>query len=351
MINRWCFQVREMGLASLKFLCSVVFFALLLAYSTASSAQSVRPPDNAVNTVGNENYGPANTLGQNSQSDYWRAIRRGEDGILMQSRGEEWRLLRTDYILKYSGWTLLAVLGVIALFFVIRGRIRIKSGRSGKVVPRFTLSERVVHWFTASNFILLAISGLILLLGKPLLIPLIGKDANGLIASAALQGHNLFGPLFAVALVLLFFTFVRGNMLQLVDFKWMLKGGGFLGGHVSSHRYNFGEKTWFWLVTLVGLLLAVTGIAMLVPWAMPELVYLQGATVLHGIGGVALIAFAIGHVYIGTIGMEGALEGMTRGTVDENWAREHHDLWHEEHLAASTEDATAAEAQAAHGKV
>jgi formate dehydrogenase subunit gamma len=157
--------------------------------------------------------------------------------------------------------------------------------------------------------------------------------------------------LFAVALTMLFFTFVRGNFFQFVDIKWMLKGGGFFGGHVSSHRYNFGEKTWFWLATLVGLVMAISGVMLLIPWAMPDLYYLQVATVLHAIGGVLLVAAALGHIYIGTIGMEGALEGMTRGTVDENWALEHHDLWHEAHIADSTTDISAAEARAAQGEV
>ena len=66
---------------------------------------------------------------------------------------------------------------------------------------------------------------------------------------------------------------------------------------------------------------------------------------------IAFIAFGIGHMYIGTIGMEGALEGMTRGVVDENWAKEHHDLWYEQHAAEATDDSVSAEVQAAAGNV
>ena len=35
----------------------------------------------------------------------------------------------------------------------------------------------------------------------------------------------------------------------------------------------------------------------------------------------------LAHIYIGTIGMEGAFEAMGNGTVDVNWAKEQHSLW------------------------
>ncbi len=344
----------------MRLLACALLALLLLAWAQPAAAQNVRPPGNAVNIYTPENAGPQNTLGQSSQSDYWRALRQGKSGLatsgkgggrLIRSDGEEWRFIRNEYILKYSAPVLLGVIVLLALFFIIRGKIRIKSGRSGKVIPRFSLSERVVHWFMACVFVLLGLSGLIIMLGKPLLIPLIGRDAFAIIASAAMQGHNLFGPLFALALIMLFFSFMRGNFFQLVDIKWILKGGGFFGGHVSSHRYNFGEKTWFWVAVLVGLVMSVSGFMLLFPWAIPDLFFLQAASVLHAIGAVILIAFALGHIYIGTIGMEGALEGMTRGTVDENWAREHHDLWHEVHTQHTTDDTVSAEARAARGEV
>ncbi len=334
---------------------AIIVLLMMVFLALPASAQNVRPPGNAVISETPQG-GTANTLGLNSQSEFWRALRQGEGGLatsgasggpLIQSQGEQWRLIRIGYLIKYSGWVLVAVIGLIALFFLVRGRIKIKSGRSGRVIARFSLSERVVHWFTACVFIVLAISGLVLLIGKPVLMPLIGKNAFGIIASASMQGHNLIGPLYIVAVVLMFFTFMRGNMLQLVDFKWLLKGGGFFGGHVSSHRYNFGEKSWFWLATMVGLLMSVTGAVLLLPGLLPELFYLQAASVLHAVGAVLLIAFALGHIYIGTLGIEGALESMTRGTVDENWAREHHDLWYQDQVDNAVSDTVAAETHTA----
>jgi len=351
--------------------------ALMLAFAPAGpvGAQStVRPPaDSTTNILPPGPDMQGGVLGNRSDGEVWHDIRKGAtgdtqdlragSGVLIQSQGEDWRLLRLTWIMPY-GWKLLAaIVAVLAVFFVVRGRIKISEGRSGKVMPRFSLVERVVHWFVASLFILLGVSGLIILFGRPFLLPLIGPAAFGALASAALQGHNLFGPIFIVSIAALFFTFARGNGYRWVDLKWALKGGGLLGGHASSGRYNFGEKTWFWWACLCGLALSLSGLLLLFPDHLPgmlqtaaadtppERTLMQYATLVHGIAALAFISFGLGHIYLGTIGMEGALEGMTKGTVDENWAKVHHDLWYEEHLAEASTDSTRAEVRAAAGDV
>ncbi|MFC2969182.1 formate dehydrogenase subunit gamma [Acidimangrovimonas pyrenivorans] len=339
-----------------------------------SSSKSVRPPANATTNVlppGPDMIG--GVLGNRSDGEIWHDIRLGATGStqadgpsagnMIQSQGEVWRLLRTERLLPWGARLLLAILVLLVIFRLVRGRIKLKGGRTGRVIPRFSLVERVVHWFMAVLFVLLGVTGLIILFGRPLLIPLIGPEAFAALASASMQGHNLFGPLFILAILALFFTFLRGNFFQLVDLKWLLKGGGFLGGHVSSHRYNFGEKTWFWWATACGIALSLSGLVMLFPDHLPGMLQqaaaqvpperplLQLATLVHAIAALAFIAFGLGHMYIGTLGMEGALEGMTRGTVDETWAKEHHDLWYEAHMAEASTDQSAAEVKAAAGEV
>jgi formate dehydrogenase subunit gamma len=65
----------------------------------------------------------------------------------------------------------------------------------------------------------------------------------------------------------------------------------------------------------------------------------QLAQVVHSVVGVLYIAAMLVHVYMGTIGMEGAFEGMANGEVDVNWAKSHHSLWYEEEMAHTTKDA------------
>ncbi len=337
----------------------VLFVALAILCTLPASNVSAeqlpgRPPGPSVT-------GPGNALGNNSSSEIWRQIRRGfggtvslpgkEQGVLIQSEGELWRAWRNGVISAYGGWILAGIVAVIALYFVIRGRIRIQGGRTGNIIPRFSMVQRVAHWFAAILWILLGVSGLILLFGKYVLLPILGPSLFAAVASASMHGHNLFGPLFIPALLGLFVYFLRGNGFRKVDLEWAIKGGGFLGGHASSYKYNFGEKSWFWWAIILGLVLCITGMALLFPWAMPGRDVLQIASLLHAGAAILFIAFGIGHIYLGTAGMEGALEGMTRGVVDENWAKEHHDLWYEEHKSAATTDQSRAEVEAAAGNV
>jgi formate dehydrogenase subunit gamma len=63
---------------------------------------------------------------------------------------------------------------------------------------------------------------------------------------------------------------------------------------------------------------------------------MQAAEVVHGIVAMLFIAAMIAHIYIGTIGMEGAFEAMGTGTIDINWAKEHHNLWLDEEKARTS---------------
>ncbi len=360
-------------------LLALLLGMLVIAPPVLAQNPNVRPPAGAVQNVvpdasehsnvrrpgggpSQDVVDPTKSMGGVYDTDMWKKVRDGLSGKvtihdalagqLVQSEGETWRNLRNGPLSTYGSWTLLGILGAITLFFLVRGRIRVEGGRTGRVIPRFSLTERIVHWFTAGLWLILAVTGLIILFGRYLLPPLFGADAFSAIASASLQGHNLLGPLFVFASVLLFFTFIRGNFFQLVDIKWLLKGGGFFGGHASSYRYNFGEKTWFWWAVFAGLALGGSGFVMLFPeWVDGNRTYLQIANLVHGVVAIGFIAFGFGHIYIATIGMEGALEGMTKGTVDENWAKEHHDLWYEQHKNEATVDRTSAEAKAALGQV
>lgn len=326
--------------------------ALELASASPAAAQSglQAPLEEASPESGNV---PGQSLGNISDADMWRAVRRGaqgkvsiadkQAGILIQDAGEEWRATRNGPVSTYGSWFLFGVAGLAALYFIIRGRIRINHGRSGHKLIRFSLNQRIVHWFAAALFVLLALSGLILLYGKHVLIPLVGPAAFGAIASAAMQGHNLFGPLFIFSIIALFFSFVKDNGYVLVDLGWFARLGGFFGGHAHAAHYNGGEKTWFWSAVILGLILSGSGLVLDFPNLVGDVRQgLQLANLVHAVAALLFIGFGLGHIYLGTIGMEGALESMTRGEVDENWAKEHHDLWYEEmtgKAAVSTGDA------------
>lgn len=251
-----------------------------------------------------------------------------DSGELINSLGDQWRRFRMRLLMPYGGYALGGMVLFVALFYFIRGRVPIHAGASNKVLFRYSVYERMIHWFIASIFLFQAITGLVLLFGRPYLIPVIGHEAFSLLASASKEGHNLFGPLFLLALALIFVRFVRRNIYQRGDLTWLLRGGGVIGkNHVPSNFFNMGEKSMFWLLVFVGGILVVSGFILIFPMFGQGRALMGLSHAAHGITAMLMTAVVIGHIYIGTIGMEGALEGMKTGYCDLNWAREHHDWW------------------------
>ena len=254
-----------------------------------------------------------------------------EGTVLLQRGGNTWRLLRNGPIATVSGWLLLATPLLILGFFFAVGPDRSRQD-AGVRIERFTRWQRWVHWSTAISFTALAITGLLLMFGKFLFMPWMGRDAFAWLAALSKWIHNFVGPLFIVCSVIMFFTFVRDNIWARWDWNWIKHLGGLISHkHVPAGYFNAGEKIWFWgAVVLLGLLMSVTGLMLdFVNFGQTRYL-LQIADYLH-IGGATLYIFgSMGHIYLGTIGTPGAYEAMRHGTVDANWARAHHEIWYEE---------------------
>jgi formate dehydrogenase subunit gamma len=251
--------------------------------------------------------------------------------VLVQPEGREWREFRTSWLRWGAGILILGAAALLALFYLIRGTIRIEKGRSGLRVPRFNGFERFAHWTTAVSFIVMALTGLIITFGRPLLIPLIGHQAHTALADTAKYAHNFFSVPFVVGLLLVFVVWVRDNLPEKADWIWVKEFGGLLrkgGAHPETGRFNAGQKIVFWSVVLGGGLLALTGYLLMMPFFITGVGGMQIMHVIHGVLAALMIAAILGHIYIGTIGMEGAFDAMGSGEVDENWAKEHHLGWY-----------------------
>ena len=253
-------------------------------------------------------------------------------GSRLTNAGEAWRQVRNNWIIPYGGSLLFIVALAIAIFYWRKGAIRLHGTPTGREIERFTPFERSAHWSNAIAFVVLAVSGLVMAFGKFILQPVIGDTLFGWLTYALKNAHNFAGPLFAVSLVVVFFTFVKDNLPAKGDLVWLLKGGGILSGkEVPSHRFNAGEKIVFWGgVFLLGAVVVASGFVLdkIVPGLIYERSTMQMANMVHGVATVLMIAMFMGHIYIGTIGMEGAYSAMRTGYVDETWAKEHHELWH-----------------------
>ncbi|MBK9364672.1 MAG: formate dehydrogenase subunit gamma [Rubrivivax sp.] len=288
----------------------------------------------------------------------WRAVRESgtqpgyhslpgvEQGVLIQplvqypgsrltTAGEAWRQVRNNLILPY-GAALLAIIALaLALFHWRKGPLGGHQPDTGRLIERFTPFERAAHWANAIAFVALAVSGIVMAWGKYFLLPVLGSTLFGWLSFALKNLHNFAGPLFAVSLLIVIGTFVRDNLPRRGDLGWLLKGGGLLGEHeVPSHRFNAAEKLLFWGGVLT-LGLAVVASGLVLDKVLPSLLaYTRGqmqiAHMIHTVAAVLMMTAFMGHIYIGTIGMKGALGAMRTGYVDEGWAREHHELWYDD---------------------
>jgi formate dehydrogenase subunit gamma len=220
------------------------------------------------------------------------------------------------------------MLVLLVLFYMIRGMVRIEHGRSGRVIVRFSMFERLVHWMTATCFIILALSGLNITFGKQVLLPLIGEQSFAEVSQWLKYSHNYLSFPFTLGVVLMFLMWIAWNIPTKVDVNWIREGGGLVGDrHPPAARFNAGQKMIYWVVVLGGAAAAVSGYLLMFPFYGTNIADMQLAQTVHAIVAMLFIAAMLAHIYIGTIGMEGAVEAMWNGTVDVNWAKEHHSLW------------------------
>ena len=323
------------------------------------------------------------TLGGVSDPELWRALRYGTADIsvsaggevatvLVQDGGMRWLLMRNGPVAEYTAYGLGGILALLVLFYLLRGKIRIDGEKTGRTVTRFKAVERFAHWVLAGSFILLGLTGLYSLFGRMVLIPLFGKESFASIALVSKWVHNNVSWAFMIALVVIFFMWVANNLPNRTDLKWLAMGGGIFkkGVHPPAKKFNAGQKLIFWSVIVLGASISASGLSLLFPFEMPMFAAtfakmnalgltemlgmeplrtvlapqeeMQLAQLWHTIVSCVLIVIIIAHIYIGSVGMEGAYDAMGSGEVEEQWAREHHSLWLDEIEAGKPKSQTVA---------
>lgn len=326
-----------------------------------------------------------------SQSELWGELRHGAEGIvsipdakagvLVQDAGMEWVRANAagSELHTYGAYAIGGIVVLLLLFYLLRGRIRIEHGRAGRTIRRFSGLERFAHWLMAVSFVILALSGLNLLYGQDVLVALfapseedggvrvagamrygwglLGADGyesvKPVYATLALYGkllHNTVAFAFMLGILLAFVLWVLRNLPDRTDINWILKGGGLFskGVHPPAKKFNFGQKIVFWSVVVLGASISASGLALMFPFELAlfsktfgalnaigfdlnanltPIQEMQYSQLWHSIVGFGMIVVIIAHIYIGSVGMEGAFSAMGSGDVDLNWAKEHHSLW------------------------
>jgi formate dehydrogenase subunit gamma len=266
--------------------------------------------------------------------------------VLIQPAGRVFQRFH-EVILHWFGTILLVgMLALLAIAYLIMGPIRMSAGRSGIRIPRFTGFERFAHWLNATAFVLLALTGLNITFGKYLLMPVIGPDNFSRVSQATKYVHNFTSFAFVIGMVLIIALWIKDNVPRRVDLAWLKEGGGFIKSkHPPAGRFNAGEKMVFWLSLAAGIAVIASGYLLLFPFYVTDIFGMQIAQGVHAIAALLFVALILAHIYIGTIGMEGGFEAMGKGTVDLNWAKEHHSLWFEQMTRAGRGHPTATPAE------
>ena len=310
------------------------------------------------------------TLGGASDPELWRAIRYGSANaqsgsngdlgpVLIQSAGMPWWKFREGPLRTYGGFLLLGTIAALLLFYLGRGRIPVDGGLAGTTITRFKAFERFAHWLLAGSFILLGVTGLLSLFGRAILLPYFGKELNSVVLIASKWVHNNVSWAFMIALVIVFVLWVYHNIPNRTDLVWIKQGGGiFSDAHPPARKFNFGQKIIFWGVIVLGASVSASGLSLLFPFEIPMFAKtfailndtglpqafglgtlqtemspqqeMQLAQAWHAIVSFVMMAMIIAHIYIGSVGMEGAYSAMGNGEVDEKWAHQHHSIWYDE---------------------
>jgi formate dehydrogenase subunit gamma len=317
------------SLSNLRALCAAI--ALLFAFAHPAAAQlSFKPTAEAV-----------------QEDQLLKALKEGDKitgrisipdtmaSSLIQPAGRDWRDFHRSKMPIIGGVAILGMLLLLAIFLMMRGRIRVDHGFSGTKILRFASFERFTHWLTASCFVVLALSGLNISFGRILILPLFGAQAFATMSGYAKIAHDYLAFPFMLGLVIMFLIWIKDNIPGKIDWQWIKQGGGILanGKHPPAKRFNAGQKGIFWIVVIGGALMSVSGWFMLFPYLPGNVTSLQIWTVIHAVIAMLFIAVMLAHIYIGSVGMEGAFDAMGTGEVDLNWAKEHHALWVEEEQA------------------
>ena len=321
-------------LTGVRFVVGAVALALIVACAAPvpASAQQ-RNPDGSVNPTASS-VQEQQLLSELNRISGRCTIPDQKACTIEQPAGRDWRHFHEVTLRWIGGIAILGMLALLVLFYLMRGMVRIESGRSGRVLVRFSAFERLVHWMTAACFIILALTGLNITFGKSLLLPLLGPEGFTVWSQWGKYAHNYLSFPFTLGVVLIFLMWIAWNIPGKVDIEWLKEGGGLVGHkHPPAKRFNAGQKLIYWIVVLGGGAVAASGYLLMFPFYGTNIADMQVAQVIHGVVAVLFVAAMLGHIYIGTVGMEGAFEAMWDGTVDANWAKEHHSLWAESEAA------------------
>ncbi|USD37475.1 formate dehydrogenase subunit gamma [Ferrimonas sp. SCSIO 43195] len=233
-------------------------------------------------------------------------------------------------LLIYSFFGMIALL---AAFVVINGKSKLTNGFSGNKIDRWSGMDVFVHWVGGIACLFLIGTGLVIGAGRFLLEPNMGASHWIGVINTSVSLHDMMAFPFILGWAVMVLKWAPKQMPEACDLGWFKAAGGYLnfgsfkGKHPDAGFANAGEKLWFWCFAIFGLVMIGSGLVMMFPSLAETKDGANLALILHLVSAVVLGAFAVVHIFMATIMSEGGMECMVSGKCDENWAKQHHNLW------------------------
>lgn len=240
---------------------------------------------------------------------------------------------------SWSFAVMFSVIGVIilfGLFTTVNGTVKLQDGFAGKKVLRWSKADIAIHWLGGISCLVLIISGMVIASGKFLIAPGL-TDSRWLgIINSAVNWHALLALPFIAGYLLMIIKWASKQMPKAYDLKWFASLGGYLnfgafkGKHPDAGFANAGEKLWFWTFAIFGFVISVSGLVLMYPDSITVTKDMANWMLVgHLISAIVIGGFSVVHIFMATVISEGGMENMVSGYCDENWAKQHHNLWYE----------------------
>lgn len=247
--------------------------------------------------------------------------------------GEIFVLLQSQYFAKIFLVLIIAVPALFALHYMVIGPKRFSH--DGKQIKTFSYFNRIVHWIAAVSFLMLVPTGLIMIFGSTF--------GGGDFVKFCRYIHVGGTVLFSVVVLPMFFMWASKMFIAFDDIKWLLIVGGYLSkkkNPVPAGKFNAGQKTWFWLATLGGIIMIVTGAMMFFldlntqsiqsVTNLSHINLLRLSAILHNILGMGVVILFFVHLYMSIFAIKGSIDSMIHGYKSEDEVKILHSSWYKE---------------------
>lgn len=238
----------------------------------------------------------------------------------MSGLGELFTILQNRYFSLIFFIILIAVPLAFFGHFMIVGQRKFNHHSKLQVFSKFNI---IVHWGAAVPFVLICLTGLIMVFGSYL--------GGGAFVRFARDLHGLATILFAIFGTLMFLMWFRESLFKKYDIEWFKIMGGYLSQEnrpIPAGKFNAGQKMWFWIATLGGAVMVVSGAIMF--FQATDINTLRLVAIIHNVMGFVIIAMLITHIYMSVFAIEGAIEAIVNGKMGEEELSILHSIYYKE---------------------